>query len=193
MITSSRAKPSLKQRVRRSCRGGFTLVEMMFSAGILAIVVAIVAPTFIAFSKYTVSLGNYSEMSYDSRMVVEILARDIRGAESLTRANSARLTLELPADLGGNTVDYRYNADRGILYRAVTDNTTGTTSRDEMLEGLQRFQFVYYNRLGNESTAASRLTETKSINIDALMIREVVEQSNTDYIISAKFMLRNAN
>ncbi len=192
MTTFSKANSASRLRIGGLSKRAFTLVELMFAAGILAMVVAIVTPTFIAFSKYTVSLGNYSDMSYDSRMAVEILSRDIRAAESLTRANASRLVLETPADLGGETIDYRYSADRGILFRSVTDSS-GTTTRDELLEDLQRFEFIYYNRLGNESTAASRLTETKSINIDALMAREVVEQSNTDYIISAKFMMRNAN
>lgn len=194
MITFSKVDKGTamsRQRTR-----GFSMVELMFAMGILVIALAAILPTFMSLTKYLVSLGNYSEMSYDGRMAVELIARDIRGAESLEVADANSLTLQLPSDAGSVTVTYDYRYDGGeddwILFREVTDSS-GVTTSDILLTDLAEFAFVYYNRLGNESTVASRLTETKSINLDALMSRKVLQLKNTDNIISAKFMMRNAN
>jgi len=190
MTTFSKIKSPLSPAITR--KRGFTMVELMFSIGILSIVMAAILPPFITLTKSLVSIGNYSEMSYNSRMAVEKIGRDIRGAVSLTTADSSRLIMEMPTDAGSITVTYRYNADSGILFRQVADSS-GSTQRESLLEDLTEFAFIYYNRLGNTSTTASILTETKSINVDAIMSRDVLKQKNTDHIISAKFMMRNAN
>ena len=111
MTTSNEMTSSAEAQRKR----GFTLVEIMLSMGILVIALAVILPTFITFSKYMMSLGNYLAMSHDSRKTVELIARDVRGADELIAATSTAIQLILPADAGSQTVTYSYDAAQSVF------------------------------------------------------------------------------
>ncbi|MGJ8651824.1 MAG: PilW family protein [Opitutaceae bacterium] len=167
--------------------GGFTLVEVMVAVTILSFVMASILSMGIFFSKNAASLGNYSVMSRSSRSGLEHLARDLHSADKILEATSAKLTLELPADLGGAEVSYVYDNATETVSRTVTDGAVITN--DVLLSDVNEFAFYYYNRLGNP--LGTNLTSAKSVQVDAKLLKKVITTDTTDYIISARFLMRN--
>lgn len=185
----------LSKQVRALARArgrlrAFTLVELMFTLSLLAIVMAAMIPTFLVFSKHSVSLGNYVDMSADSRAALEMLARDVRSAVALTSAAEDAVTLVMPDEMGGISVTYRYDADDQEFSRSIA----GAGSR-VLFNGVTELSFSYYNRVSGDdldpATTASILVETKSIQLDAQLQRKVLNLVNSDYVISATFLMRN--
>lgn len=199
MITTLTSKSSSRPR-------GFTLVELMISMALLMMALASITGTFMLFARSSVSVGEYVEMSHDSRMALEIFSRDVRSAESLQVVGAERVDgvvstesgviFTYPAYHGDRQVQYRYNSDENTLYRIEFNE--GGRSRKELLSGLRLFELRFYQTPGDDFSStsgplASVDTWAKSIQLDAELIRTVVALDNTDYIISARFMMRNMN
>jgi prepilin-type N-terminal cleavage/methylation domain-containing protein len=199
MITTSTSSSFLKVR-------GFTLIELMMSMSILMIALASITGTFMVFAKSSVSVGKYVDMSNESRMALEIFSRDIRSAEALQvmSAKSADgvvytelgMTLTFPSYHGDREVEYRYDAGSGVLFR--TETYDGTESEDELLNGVRVFKIQFFQTPGDDFSSISGPLASvdrwaKSLQLDAELIRSVMALDKTDYIISARFMMRNTN
>lgn len=189
MITSSKRASTVPPG-----RAAFTLAEMMVTLAVLAVVLGSIIPTFVFFTKSVTSLGNYSIMSGESRGALEIFGRDLHAAENLTRASSSELTVVLPDDLGGATVNYKFSATDKNFIRKKTDSSGNLLSEDILFEDVDSFKFVYYNRRDVKlDDDAPNLAETKSVQINAKLLKKVITTNTTDYIISARFLMRNFN
>lgn len=190
---------------RRSCRA-FTLVELMITLTISTIVIASILGTFLTFAKSSASVGEYAHMSQESRKALELFSRDVRAADGITVINALSsdgvvfsrtgLTLSFPDYYGPRTVKYRYLSANGILRRIETYD--GTVRRSDVLTGVKRFQVKFFETPGENfesipGPVASVNAWTKSLQLDAELLRKVLTIDNTDYIISARFMMRNAN
>lgn len=197
MITfSKRFKSSLSH-----CKA-FTLAETMVSVTILAIVLGSIIPTFIFFTKSITGLGNYTIMSGESRSALEVFGRDLHVAIDVRKATTDELTLVLPADLDSVRINYKYETitdSNGKISRVVSrskfNDSSGTLlSKDILFEDVDSFKLVYYNRLSVDvSNSASILAEAKSVQINAKLLKKVITSNTTDYIISARFLMRNYN
>lgn len=191
MITSTRRSATVRS-------SGFTLVEVMITVTILSFVLAAMLASFVFFSKGSVSLGQYVTMSSASRYGLELLARDLHGAETITAAGKQSLTVTMPADAGGSTIEYSYDATLDELTRKVTDSS-GTSDSDVIFDHLTEFDIYYYDRLDNEidrstsSLQADVIAQGKSVLVKAKLVKKAINKENTDYIISARFMMRNYN
>ena len=195
---------SIKEN-EQSC-GAFTLVELMFSVTILMIAMGSIFGTIMAFARSSVSVGEYVEMSYESRKALELFSRDVRAADGIS-VISARssdgvvfskrgVDLTYPDYYGDRSVSYRYNSSRGSLRRVETYD--GTTTRSDILTGVTKLNIQFFQTPGDDfvSTSgpvASVNSWAKSLQLDAELSRTVVTLDNTDYIISARFMMRNMN
>ncbi len=174
-----------------SKRRAFTMVEMMVTVTLLGLVMVTIIPTFSVFTKSVAGLGNYTTMSRDSRGGLELISRDFHAAETLLLANSGEVTLTLPSDAGGGTVNYKYDINQKTFTRTATPSS-GTVSSRQLFDDVEQFSMVYYNKLGVDVTSsASVLAEAKSVQMNAKLVKEVITTSNTDYIISARFLMRN--
>jgi hypothetical protein len=188
MTTFSESKAPVEPRER--CKA-FTVVELLISSSLLVIFMSAALSSFIFISKSVAGMGNYAEMSSESRAALETVARDMRVARFLVEAGPQRATLQLPAKAGDATVTYRFNSGDGGFYRDVDDGS-GVIKTSELFRGVEAFEFRYYNRLNVDvSSQASVLRETKRIQIDAKLVRKVLKVENTDYVISAQFLMRN--
>ena len=172
---------------------GFTLVEIMVTVTILAIVMASMIPTFLVFGKGMTALGNYSSMSMSSRNTLEEFSRDVHVAEEIRIASADELEVKLPADAGGFVINYKYDADSGEFTRRKYDTDGATLIYETILfSGVSDFSMIFYNRSDNEvPDEGSTLTETRTIQLNANLVKKVIQQENTDYIISARFWMRN--
>ncbi len=170
---------------------GFTLVEIMVAVTLLGLVLVTMIPTFSVFTKSVAGLGNYTSMSRNSRSGLELISRDFHTAETLTFASASECTMTLPVDAGGGTVNYKYNSTNKTFTRTVTP-LSGTTVSAELFDDVNQFSLVYYNKLGADVTSSAAVLKTaKSVQINAKLVKKVITTANTDYIISARFLMRN--
>lgn len=182
----------------------FTLVELMFSLTILMIALGSITGTFMVFAKSSASLGEYVDMSSESRKALELFSRDVRAANGIavigaTSSNGVvytdqGLNLTFPDYYGNRSVTYSYDSTIGILRRI--ENYEGTQSESNLLTGMQQFKIQLFQAPGDDfesisGPVASVNEWAKSLQLDAELIRTVVTLDNTDYIISARFMMRN--
>lgn len=181
---------------KQSGEGGFTLAELIVATTISGFVLASMIGTFIAFAIGVNSIGAYTDMSKDSRYILEYFARDMRAAENVTTAQASKLTVELPTAgsfYTGSSVTYEFVKDAKLLFRIEADSSGKEISNEVLLEGVEQFQFSYFDPLGDGLgiNTESILLSVKSVQIDAEMLRDISRTEATDYIISARFMMRN--
>ncbi|MDA9260296.1 prepilin-type N-terminal cleavage/methylation domain-containing protein [Puniceicoccaceae bacterium] len=182
----------------------FTLVELMFSMTILMIALGSITGTFMVFAKSSASLGEYVDMSSESRKALELFSRDVRAADGIAVIGATSLNgvvytdqglnLTFPDYYGNRSVTYSYDSTSGILRRI--ENYEGTQSESNLLTGMQQFKIQLFQAPGDDfesisGPVASVNEWAKSLQLDAELIRTVVTLDNTDYIISARFMMRN--
>lgn len=187
-------KPQTKEANRRAS-AAFTLTELMMATAISGLVLASMVSTFFVFAVGSKSVGAYTMMSNDSRLVLEHFARDIRAAEDVTQADASTLTVQTPTTsfYNGTSVTYDYDEDTKFLSRIEEDDSGTAISNKTLLQGVEQFTFSYFDPLGAKLSlnTASILLSVKSVQVDAKMERSVSRTEATDYIISARFMMRN--
>jgi len=196
---------TLTNTKRQSCLA-FTLVELMFSVAILMIALGSITGTFMVFAKSSASLGEYVDMSSESRKALELFSRDVRAADGITVIGAASsngvvytdqgLSLTFPDYYGNKSVTYSYDSTSGILRRI--ESYEGTQNETNLLTGMQQFKIQLFQAPGDDfesisGPVASVNEWAKSLQLDAELIRTVAAFDNTDYIISARFMMRNMN
>ncbi len=168
---------------------------MIVATTISVVVITSMVSTFIVFATGSKSLFAYSEMSRQSRKTLELFARDMRAAEDVTVAAEHDLVVVYPETgfYDGITVEYTYDDSVGIFSRIEWDKNGNLSSNDTILDGVAQFAFEYFDPLGNalDYSKASLLLSVKSVRVDAEMVRDISRTDVTDYIISARFMMRN--
>lgn len=183
------------QRVKASSCKAYTLVELIVTTGLLGVVMVSIVGTFMVFAKGSKGLAAYSEMSQQSRKALELFALDMRAAEDVTQADQYNVTIVIPENsyYSGESVDYVFDEEFGIFSRVEHDKEGNLTSNAILLDGVEQFMFGFYDPLGQalEYSQESLLLSIKSVQIDSEMLRKVSKAEATDYIISARFMLRN--
>lgn len=174
---------------------GFTLVELIMATAISGIILASMVGTFLTFAVGVQSIGAYTQMSKSSRTVLEYFARDVRSAEDVRQVTESSLTIVAPSSgfYTGSEVTYDYDPDAKVLFRIERDAAANEISNQILLEGVEAFIFSYFDPLGKRLSAKSPsiLLSVKSVQVDAELLREVSRSDATDYIISARFMMRN--
>lgn len=183
------------ETVSRASRKAYTLVELMISSGLLAMVLVSIVGTFMVFARGAKGVAAYTEMSQQSRKALELFARDLRAAEDVTKADQYNLYIDIPETVyyGGESVQYVFDKDFGIFSRVEYDKDGKLNSNDVLLDGVEQFMFGFYDPLGQrlDYSQESLLLSVKSVQIDSEMVRDVSQTDATDYIISARFMMRN--
>jgi len=170
---------------------GFTLVEVMVAVTLLSLAMASLIATFLVFSKGIASLDNYSQMSASSRQTLEHFSRDAHAAQRLITADADEFEFELPDDAGGYIMNYKYDSTTRKFTREKYNGET-LLATTVLFEDIVDFSMIYYNQVNvNVTGEPSILIEAKSVQIDAKLVKNVMNQSNTDHIISARFLMRN--
>ncbi|WP_309399671.1 prepilin-type N-terminal cleavage/methylation domain-containing protein [Cerasicoccus maritimus] len=165
-------------------RKGFSLAEMLIVTAVMGFFVTIATSSVVALSRSSTSLINYQTMNENSRLMLETFARDLRGATQVNSLSDTVLSIDtLTSDGTTQTVTYTYSSSAGLLYRQV-----GTGVRDILLDDIVAFDMNFYTFRGAETTST---IEAKRVQLEAMMERKVLTTTNTNYIISAQFVLRN--
>lgn len=172
-----------------SNRRGFSLVELMVSVLVLGLLMAGVLTSIVSLSQGSNSLINYVDMNNESRVALEYLGRDIRGAidvETMTDSNVI-LTTTAPNDTT-QRVQYLYESNADTLFRNELDDDNNITQSIVLLNNVEDLEIRYYNLIGGTATIP---LEVKHIQVEAIMKMTSLKVDNTNHIISAQFMMRN--
>lgn len=162
---------------------GFTLVELMIGMALAGLVLAGVAMTLNMWARSSMSLGNYADMSGNSRRALDVFAYDVRMANNVSVSSSTTFTFTAyDAGSGNATVTYSFDAGANTLTR----NYDGVSSI--ILDDVEQFGFSYLDL--NRAATIDALS-VKVVQIEAVLLKQVLNLNNTDEIISARFMLRN--
>lgn len=171
------------QKVSLGNKKGFTLVELMLAMFIGGIILAGATATLNMWARSSMAVGNCADMSGTTRRALDIFASDVRMATDVTASSTSQFTFT--AFGAGTTtvaVDYTFDADAGTLTR------TYDGVAQVILEDVEQFLFAYLDM--NLSTTTNPLS-VKVVRIESILQKRVLNISNTDEIISARFMLRN--
>ncbi len=212
MIISSRHSFEVSRCPRG--RSAFTLVELLVGISLSVVLLAVIYSTFLVLARGAVGTGNYTEMSRQSRNVMDVFSSDVRTANGVSVASPLQtgsdvttttgITLSYPDHLdegsSQTSVTYAYTppnaGDSGYLTR--TESYGGATSSRVILNDIVNFELKFYKAPGSTFNAvagplASVDAWAKSIEMDAELSRKLVSTDNTDYIITTRFMMRNTS
>ena len=168
----------------RDKRSGFSLIEVLVSLALLSLIISVGLSALTFISQSSTSLSNYSIMSHQSRKVLEEFSRDIRMGYRINNATADILDFDIFGKAGTTSnIKYEYSAKDDKLFR-----TEDGGSKEEILDDLAAFQFNYFNLRKIQTTA---IISIKEVQIEGLMKKNSLVLTNTNYIISARFMMRN--
>lgn len=169
--------------VPRKGKHGFTLIELMIVLSISSMIILMGVSSIVFITKNSASLSNYINMNQEGRVALEIISRDIRMSMDVNTATETQMELEVYGQGGAtDTVIYTYAADNKTVYRTINGDQSA------LLEDVEDFNFNFYN-LRREAT--TELISIKEVQMEAYMLRKALSFDNTNYIISARFMMRN--
>ena len=188
-ITTPSRMPAVKALGRRRSAKGFTLVELIVSSGIGAVIMIGVLSSFLFIGRSAYNMAYYTEMEAQARKMLEYFAEDARQASSATWNSSVSVTLVVNTQ----QVTYAYNSGTGVFTRTKTGSPTVSVT------GVTTFQFTAYTINGSQitdfSTAAARTAagvDTKQVQISLSAARNrATLATSTSTVLSARFILRN--
>lgn len=193
-------------KTKQRKRSGFTLAEVMVASTISVFILASAYATVISLAKGSESMINFTEMNTQTRQAIELFGRDARMASNVLwegfSPDSVVMTRILGTDEDGNptaTRDYAYiyDPDTKVFMRQVWDPEYDPENHPEYLDEeksrtlvteVDELNFNYYTVL---HAATSHPPDVKHIQLEAKLQRSVLNITNTNYIISARFMMRN--
>jgi len=158
----------------------------MIGSTLAVIIIGISASSLISLGKATTGAGNYADMNFRSRMVLEKFGADIRAGSSVIAFTDSRFEFNyLDSSNIEQTVVYEYNSGDKKLYR-----TEGGVTRS-ILENLSEFELDYFNLRLVDVPTGSSTNSVKGVRVDARMEQKVVTLGTSNEILSARFMMRN--
>lgn len=180
-------------------KSGFTYIEVLMALTISSFILTASYATIISLAKGSESMINYAEMNKQSRIALEILGRDARMAYNVQTSTTTSIMLEREIQGTDYDVYYVFVPEAGTFSRTIyrDDNfndpgkkTIASISNAEktFLYDVDALKFTFYTLQHKKTTHSP---EIKHVQIEGLLERRVLNVYNTNYIISARFMLRN--
>ena len=165
-------------------QSGFTLIEVLVSVALLSLIISVGLTALTFISQSSTSLSNYSIMSHQSRNALEEFSRDIRMGFRINKATVEILDFDIFGKAGTTSnIRYEYSAVEDKLFR-----TEDSGAKEEVLDDLAAFQFNYFNL---RKIPTNAIISIKEVQIEGLVKKNALAITNTNYIISARFMMRN--
>jgi prepilin-type N-terminal cleavage/methylation domain-containing protein len=178
----------------RDTASGFTLIEMMTSIGLGAVLLAVVTILFINGSWSFVAMGNYQNMDAKSTTALDIYSREIRNATGLVAYNPGT-SLTLTNATAGTRTTMIYNGTAHTLMMVKTSSSEQTVQTN--LTGCDSWSFSLYDRIPhfsstNISFSITNTSSCKLINMTWKCSRTILgSKLNTESVQTAQVVLRN--
>jgi len=173
-------------------RGGFTLTEMMVAFGIGILILLGFIGLFVAGLSNFTGLGNYAQLSNQSRLAMDNMSRDIRECTQLIgyQTNANLQTLTFSNAYNGTQVSYTWNSTNSTLTCDKTGQPTQT-----YLTGCDSWSFSLFQRTPETNWTfypTTNLSTCKLINMTWKCSRTILSTKvNTENIVTAEVVLRN--
>lgn len=186
-------------RRRKSSRAGFTLVEVMVTSAVGAVVMAGVLAAYIFLGRSLARLSSYQALETESRKALAYLTRDLTQAKYVKKGTSptdSQLTLVLPS----GEVTYTYDSGLKTLTRSAT---FGPITSFKLLQTdacqCTTFKFKYYTGSDGSPTDLVSASAYVPYSIKQIQVGYVVESPSTwtpqtrsrFEIASSRYVLRN--
>jgi prepilin-type N-terminal cleavage/methylation domain-containing protein len=160
-------------------RAGFTLVEVMVSSTLAAIIMAAVLSTYVMIGRNLARLSSYQSLEHESRKALVYLSRDFMQTQSVkggTIPTDSSVTLVLP--LG--EVSYTYDSVAKSLRRQATFGTLRdvTFLHNDSCE-CSSFSFAYYTSSGDAPTNPATPTVNVPFSIKQIEVGYVAESPSS--------------
>ena len=169
----------------RRARAGFTLAEVMFSTGLLGIVLLGVLSSFVFVGRNLTRLVNTQQQEVESRRALRYFTQDLSAASQLSTASSTQLTMTKPAAVGSTSVTYTYSSGTGRLTR-----TQGATTAT-ILTGLTSFTFTYYTESGNTVTGSVQSVKSVEMTYASAAGTAAIGTQSSYTTVSPRVVMRN--
>jgi Tfp pilus assembly protein PilW len=173
-------------------RRGFTLTETMVALGVGMIVLVFVMFLFVSGLSNFQGLGNYAELSNQSRLTLDKMSQDIRECTQIVSCqNSGPVeTLSLTNAFDNTQVTYTWNSTNNVLTCDKTGQATQT-----YLTGCDSWTFSLYQRTPQNNWTfytTTNLAQCKLINMSWKCSRMILgKKINTENMVTAQLVLRN--
>lgn len=184
----------------RGRRAGFTLTEVMISAGISGLILAGVLSAFLMIGRTGFLASSYSELHAQTRNALDVFGEDVRRAADLRWNSDQSITLSLVTSGSGlSLVTYAYEADQrsanyGSFYRKIGDAASSSAPRVLLRQLASDFTFRRYKleRVGQVDNLATTDLETKQIELVFRAQRKgATTAAASQQAQSARYILRN--
>jgi prepilin-type N-terminal cleavage/methylation domain-containing protein len=167
---------------------GFTLVELMVSMGVGALVLTGVAAVFLASNISFSAVGNYVSLDRSSENALDQMSRDIRRSANLTSFAANQLVFNY---VGSTNLVLTYDASAGNL----TSWKTGDAATNILLTGCDSLQFSMYSSIpqsGGNLTNTTTISKAKAISVNWRCSRTILgKRRNTEDTQEAVIVIRN--
>jgi prepilin-type N-terminal cleavage/methylation domain-containing protein len=178
---------------------GFTLVEVLVSTSLAAMVLAAVLSSFVFLGRNLTRLANYQALETKGREALAYLRHDLAVAEAVksgTTPTASSVTLVLPA----SEVTYTYDSTAGSLRR---QSAAGVNPDFLLLKNdyctCTTFAFDYQTVTGGAPTSQLNASSNVPYGIKQIMVSFVLATPGTAATttrvtytaVSARFLLRN--
>lgn len=178
---------------------GFSLIEVLVSAGLFTVMVALVMGMVVYQSRFGLSLGNYADMNTASRKVMTQFEQDMRMARVINADFSTKNVTAKVYDTASTAEDVVSGKVTTSNVEYSYDKTTGTLSRNgvPLLTELVACEFLYFDQNDGVVLPAKNPAPIKKILIAATMRKSLGGGtggvSNSDYLVSAIVTMRCRN
>lgn len=168
---------------------GFTVVEVLISSALGAMLIIAMLNVYVFLGKSMIRAANIQEMEYRSRIALGLLNRDFETATAVASPTDNSVTITVPS----GTVTYSYSSVNKTLTRTAT---AGAFTNREFFQGTcTAFTFNYYSTRGTTALTGANLIplSVKRINASFTLQRGAANLGTFTELktVSARVLMRN--
>lgn len=143
-MTSIRRHICICRRLRPGAAGGFTLVEVLVSMGILTVIMAGMLSFLMGTSRNWQDGQDTAEALDNARIGLNRMTREIRQSTNVTAASAASVTFVADFGAGEETITYRYVPGDGTGPGKIWRESSAAASDSVLVEKVENATFDYF-------------------------------------------------
>ena len=169
--------------IHRKGTFSYTLVEVMISTGVIAMIMGGVMTEYVSLLKGYETVNIYRDLHSEARYGIDLFTRDMRASSGITAGTSNSITFTVPLAAGNQTVSYNLVSNEFTR----TASLGGTTNSMVVARNVESVQFDYYLR---DNTSTSNSTMAFNVHAYVTCSKEIAGVQKVDFI-QTRTLLRN--